>query len=77
MLFIHHEKDGCSHTRPDASFKNYEKVKELSKLPTEFVYVTSGLAEPKDPCRSGNHMYYVAGDEAAKYIDTFLKKIYP
>ena len=77
MLFIHHEKDGCSHTIPGKSFKNYEKVKEVSKLPTEFVYVTSGLTEPKDPCRSGHHMYYAAGDEAAKYLDTFLKKIYP
>jgi hypothetical protein len=77
MLFIHHEKDGCSHTLPDVSFKNYEKVKAVNSFTTEFVYVTSGISEPRDPCRSGHHMFYAAGEEAAKDIDTFLMKIYP
>ena len=77
MLFIHHEKDGCTHTTPGASLKNFEKVKAVSQKPTEFVYVTGGLVEPRDPCRSGHHMYYAAGDEAAKYMDQFLLKIYP
>lgn len=77
MLFIHHDKDGCADTRPNASFANYEKVKAVSKFPTEFAYVKTGLIEPRDPCRSGHHMYYGAGDEAAEYIDIFLTKIYP
>jgi hypothetical protein len=77
MLFIHHDKDGCSHTRAEASFKNFEKVKEVSQFPTEFVYVAGGMAEPKDPCRSGHHMYNAAAEEAAKHIDTFLKNMQP
>ena len=77
MLFIHHEKDGCFHTKPTASQKNFQKVKDISKFPTEYIYVTSGSAEPKDPCRSGYHMYFDASEEAAKGIESFLLKIYP
>ena len=77
MLFIHHEKDACSYTPANASFKNYQKVKEINKFPTEFIYVTAGSAEPRDPCRSGYHMYFEASDEASKSIESFLLKIYP
>jgi hypothetical protein len=77
MLFIHHEKDACSYTPANASFKNFQKVKEINKFPTEFIYVTAGSAEPRDPCRSGYHMYFEASDEASKSIESFLLKIYP
>jgi hypothetical protein len=77
MLFIHHEKDACADTRANASIKNYQKVKEINKLTTEFFSVTGGLPEPQDPCRSGFHMYYNAYEEVANSIEAFLLKIYP
>ena len=76
ILFIHHEKDGCSDTVPKSSFANYEKVKAVSKFPTEFVYVTSGSAESTNPCISGTHMYNGANQEFAKYIESFVLKNY-
>lgn len=76
MLFLHHERDGCGHTTPAASFLNYEKVKLFISAPIEFVYVVGGEAEPNDACRSGYHMYFGSGDEAAKSIDAFMSKIY-
>ena len=77
VLFMHHEKDGCSETKPDDSFENYQKVKATSKFPTEFVYVTGGSAEARNPCSSGTHMYYGASQEFAKNIENFILKIYP
>lgn len=76
VLFMHHKQDGCSHTSSDASYAKYEKVKEFNKSPTGFAYVTEGKPEPRDPCRSGFHMYYGASDEAAKIIDAFMSAIY-
>ena len=77
MLFIHHEKDACSYTPANASFKNYQKVKEINKFPTEFITVTGGLPERQDPCRSGYHMYHSASEEVGNSIEAFLMKIYP
>jgi hypothetical protein len=73
ILFMHSEKDGCSDTIPKASFANYEKVKEVSKLPTEFTYVTTGGPESNNPCISGTHMYNGA-NKVCKYIETFILK---
>ena len=77
VLFMHHQKDGCSHTLSSASHDNYLKVKGLNQSVTEFVYVTGGAAESRDPCRSGYHMYFGASEEAANLIDAFMSKIYP
>jgi hypothetical protein len=74
MLFMHHEKDGCNDTLPKISYANYEKVKSISKFPTEFTYVTSGSATPNNPCLSGLHMYNGASEEFSKYIDEFIFK---
>src|ERR1039458_4149289 len=76
VLFMHHKRDGCSKSSPDSAYSSYMKVKEFNKSVTEFVYVTEGEPESKDPCRSGFHMYYGASDEAAKIIDAFMSKIY-
>ena len=77
IIFIHHEKDGCSDTLPKSSFANYEKVKAISKFSAEFMYVNSGSAEPTNPCISGTHMYNGANQEFAKYIEAFILKTYP
>ncbi len=72
VLFLHHQSDGCSHTTPSAAQSLHEKVKKVATSPTDFVFVTSGEPEPRDPCRSGHHMYFGAGEEAAKAIDAFM-----
>jgi hypothetical protein len=76
ILFIHHEKDACIHTSPSASFFNYQKVKEFTKSDVEYIAITSGEPEPRDPCRSGYHLYYNAGPELSKKLDTFLGQYY-
>jgi hypothetical protein len=76
MLFMHHQSDGCSNTTLSTSFRNYEKVKAFSLAPAEFVTIQSGQAEPRDPCRSGFHMYYGAGEEVAKNLDGFISGVY-
>ena len=77
VLFMQHKQDGCARTSPDTSYSTYMKVKKFNPSLTEFAYVTEGKSEPRDPCRSGYHMYYGASEEAAKIIDSFLSKIYP
>jgi hypothetical protein len=72
VLFLHHQADGCQHTTPAAALTNFDKVKTINSAATDFVYVTGGQPEPRDPCRSGHHMYFGAGEEAAKAIDAFM-----
>lgn len=74
MLFMHHQQDGCSSTLLSESYRNYEKVKTFSTAPLDFVTIQGGQAEPRDPCRSGFHMYFGAGDEVAKHLDAFMSK---
>jgi len=76
MLFIHHQKDGCSNTTYAASLRQFEKVKAFIKAPIEFHPILGGEAESRDPCRSGFHMYFGAGQEVANLIDEFISKIY-
>jgi len=74
MLFIHHQHDGCASTTISASHRNYEKVKSFTTAPIDFVTVQGGQAELRDPCRSGFHMYYGAGEEVAHQLDVFISK---
>lgn len=76
MLFIHHQQDGCPGTTLSASHRNYEKVKTFIAAPVDFVTIQSGQAEPRDPCRSGFHMYFGAGEEVANQLDAFMSKAY-
>jgi hypothetical protein len=72
MLFMHHQQDGCASTTLAASIQNFEKVKAFSKAPLAFVTIEGGQAEPRDPGRSGFHMYFGAGEEVAKQLDAFM-----
>ena len=72
MLFMHHQQDGCASTTLAASMQNFEKVKAFSKAPLAFVTIEGGQAEQRDPCRSGFHMYFGAGEEVAKQLDAFM-----
>jgi hypothetical protein len=76
VLVLHHQQDGCSHTLTKSAAENFAEVKAFNKSITELMWLTSGEAEPRDPCRSGFHMYYGASDEAAKVIDAYLSKFY-
>jgi hypothetical protein len=77
ILFLHHQNDGCSHTLPTSAKSNFEMVKKISTAATDFIYVTGGQVEARDPCRSGHHMYFGAGEEAAKDIDGFMSANVP
>lgn len=76
MLFMHHKQDGCASTFGGAAYERFMKVKEINKAETAFAWITTGEAEPNDPCRSGFHMYFGASEEAAKVIDGFMAKFY-
>jgi len=77
MLFIHNKADACEHTTPHASRSLYEKVKVFDHSPTDYVLVETGAGQPSDPCRSGYHMNYGAGEEYARDVDLFLQQFYP
>ena len=76
MIFIHHQQDGCSSTTLAASYLNYEKVKTFTTASVDFATIKGGQAEPRDPCRSGFHMYFGAGEEVAKRLDDFMSGAY-
>lgn len=77
VLFLHHEKDGCVLTTPSASLRVFNTLKEASRKNVEYVSIKTGEAEANDPCISGYHMYYGAGQEVANAIDQFMLKAYP
>ncbi len=71
LIFINHRWDGCRNL--DQIHAMYERVKNSNTAKTEWVMIEGGEAEVgKDPCRSGFHMFYQAGDEYAKAIEDFL-----
>lgn len=74
MLFLHHQKDGCKNTRPNESFEKYKQVKSFITSEVEYIQLTSGEAENRDPCFSGFHMYFNAGPEVSKAVDKFVFK---
>ncbi len=76
MLFMHHRTDGCANTTYAASYRNFEKVKTYSTAQLAFQTIESGQAESRDPCRSGFHMYFGAGEEVGKVLDTFMSSVY-
>ncbi len=76
MLFMHHQQDGCSKTAYSVAVQSYERVKAFSTAPVEFVTILTGTAESRDPCVSGHHMYFGAGEEVARQLDKFMSDIY-
>ena len=77
MLFLHHAQDGCRNTTAQAARQNYDQVRSFSRAETSYVDVIGGQAQAMDPCRSGFHMYYGAGEEAARAIDDFMARHLP
>jgi len=76
VLFLAHEQDRCSKSTPSNSQSVYRTLKETDKLKTEYVLITSGESQSDDPCRSGFHMFFGAGEQAYKAIDGFVSAVY-
>lgn len=76
VLVVHHEQDGCAGNTPDHARRLHEKLREAGNAVSELVFIRGGSLTPgnNNPCRSGFHMYYGAGEELAGTLDRFLDK---
>ena len=72
ILFLAHERDGCGKSTPYESKSVYEGQRKTNSERLEYVVIRGGEAQAQNPCTSGFHMFYGAGDEAYKAIDTFF-----
>lgn len=77
MLFLHHENDGCSHTRYAVARALYEKIQPQARQSVAFVPIQGGSAEAGHPCSSGYHMYFGASEEAVRAINDFMTRMTP
>jgi len=73
ILFLHHERDGCTNTQYHSAQTNFEKTKSRNKGITEFATVKGGQAQG-NPCRDGLHMYFGAHEAAARLIEQFVAR---
>jgi hypothetical protein len=72
VLFLHHAKDGCANASSRRSQAVYEDLKSAGRSRTAYVWITGGESEPQNPCHSGYHMFFGAGQEAAAAMDGFI-----
>lgn len=72
VLYLHHANDGCLSTTASAARRSQDAVKRNGKARTEYIEISSGMAEARDPCYSGFHMYFGAGDEVAAALERFI-----
>lgn len=77
MLFMVSEQDGCRTTSPSSNQRIYERVRQGNKAATELVLIKSAQAEEREPCSSGFHMYFAAGEEVGRVLDDFLSRHSP
>jgi hypothetical protein len=71
FLFITHKLDGCRNLHQ--LHRMYEGVKSSNSAATDWVVIEGGEAQAgKDPCRSGFHMFFKAGQAYAQAIDAFI-----
>jgi len=71
-LILHHHQDACRNSTTEASLDLYKDISKLNQAQTSFKEILSGKAKNGDPCRSGYHMYFNAGAEVSKALDTFI-----
>ena len=75
LMFITHRFDGCRNLEQIHAM--YKRAASSNSAKTQWVLIEGGEEEVgKDPCRSGFHMFYKAGDEYAKAIDDFIASFY-
>jgi hypothetical protein len=76
-LFVVSAEDGCAATSAAGNEGLYQRFKDKSAVPTEFVLVRGAAPEGGDPCITGTHMYHRADDEVAKILDDFISRHTP
>jgi hypothetical protein len=72
VLFLAHERDGCDKSTPTQSHDVYERLRKTDPQRVEYVLIRGGEPQSQNPCSSGFHMFYGAGEEAYKAIDQFV-----
>jgi hypothetical protein len=77
VLVVISENDGCQATTVANAQRVFEKIRNGNQWPTEFAWIKGSLPEAKDPCFSGTHMYFGAGEEVANVLNTFLLRHSP
>ena len=74
IIFLHNKQDGCINTAYSHAQSSYDKISKINKSRTSFITIESG--SPQDnPCTSGYHMMFNAGEEVAKKLDKELGRI--
>jgi hypothetical protein len=72
VLFLAHERDQCQKSQPSQSRAVYEQLRKNDPQPVEYVLIRGGESQMNNPCSSGFHMFYGAGEEVYKAIDRFV-----
>ncbi len=75
ILFLAHERDGCAKSTPYQSNAVYEAQRRTNSQKLNYVVIRGGEPQAQDPCSSGFHMFYGAGEEAYKAIDAFFSNL--
>jgi hypothetical protein len=75
VLFLAHERDGCSKSMPSAAQAVYEKMRNTNRQKLEFILIKGGEAQAQSPCTSGFHMFHQASNEVLEAIDQFANSI--
>jgi len=79
VLVLHHENDECPGNTPNHARNKFAKLRESGNTDAELVMIKTGSRSPdnNNSCRSGYHMYFGAGSDAAGAIDQFMSKHLP
>jgi hypothetical protein len=72
VLFLAHERDQCQKAQPSRSRAVYEQLRKSDPQPVEYVLIRGGESQMSNPCSSGFHMFYGAGEEVYTAIDRFV-----
>jgi hypothetical protein len=71
ILFMDHKNNGCT-VDSATIYSTFEKVKAISHNKVERTFISSGESQSLNPCVSGYHMYYKAGEEVSKVLEDFV-----
>jgi hypothetical protein len=75
VLFLAHERDGCSRSSPQNSQSVFNDLKKTNKFKTEYIFIKGGESEG-EPCHSGYHMFFEVEKDAYKAIDLFSSEFF-
>jgi pimeloyl-ACP methyl ester carboxylesterase len=72
VLFLAHERDGCSKSTPYQSKVVFDALSRSNTQRQEYVLIRGGEGQAADSCQSGFHMFYGSAQEAYSAIDKFV-----